>query len=74
MSNNDEMDVRRERPRTWATSPEQENEEHGVRGKTGGFHGTSENEREQQGLLKQCHSQYILGATTLTKITSSGPK
>jgi hypothetical protein len=60
MSNNDEMDVEKDRGHG-LRAPHKKNEGHGVRGKTGGSHGTSENEREQ-GHLEQCHSQVHTGS------------
>jgi hypothetical protein len=53
MSNHDEMDIEKDRGHG-LSAPNKKNEGHGVRGQTGGSHGTSENEREQ-GHLEQCH-------------------
>jgi hypothetical protein len=55
MSNNDEIDVEKDRGHG-LRAPNKTTEGHGVRGQTGSSHGTSENEREQ-GYLEQCHSQ-----------------
>jgi hypothetical protein len=60
MSNNDEMDIEKDRGHG-LRAPNKEHEGHGVRGQTGGSHGTSENEREQ-GHLEQCHSQVHTGS------------
>jgi hypothetical protein len=59
MSNNDEMDVEKDRGHG-LRAPKKKNEGHGVRGQTDGSHGTRENEREQ-GQLEQCHSQVHTG-------------
>jgi hypothetical protein len=73
MSNNDEMDVEKDRGHG-LQAPNKKNEGHGVRGQTCSSHGTSENERESRDISSNVIHKYILGSTTLTKITSSGPK
>jgi hypothetical protein len=59
MSNNDETDVEKDRGRG-LRAPNKTTEGHGVRGKTGSPHVTSENEREQRH-LEQCQSQGLTG-------------
>jgi hypothetical protein len=55
MSNNDEPDVEKDRGHGLRDS-KKTTDGHGVRGKTGSPHGTSDNEREQRH-LEQCQSQ-----------------